>query len=98
MPAKRQHYVPRLLLRRFAIDPGDKKSHLYKLDKRTGRPERVNPINEAVIGHYYRIVMPDGTVLNEADEALDRIETMAAEVIPRLASPHTPSTPTTFSG
>ncbi len=87
MPGKRQHYVPRFLLRRFAIDPADKKSYIYRLEKSTGRPLRVNPLNEAVIGRYYRIVLDDGTVIDAADEALDRIEAMAAEVVPKVADP-----------
>jgi hypothetical protein len=86
VPGKRQHYVPRFMLRRFAIDPADKKSLVFRLDKRTGRNQRVNPVNEAVVGHYYRIVGEDGTVDNTADEVLDRIETMAAEVIAKLTS------------
>lgn len=87
MPGKRQHYVPRFLLRRFAIDPTAKKSYIYKLEKSTGRPLRVNPLNEVVIGRYYRIVLDDGTVIDAADEALDRIEAMAAEVVPEVADP-----------
>jgi len=34
-----------------------------------------------VIGRYYRIVLDDGTVIDAADEALDRIEAMAAEAV-----------------
>jgi hypothetical protein len=51
MPGKRQHYVPKFLIRRFAIDPTNKKSLIVKLEKRTGKPSRVNPLNELVIGH-----------------------------------------------
>jgi hypothetical protein len=84
MPGKRHHYVPRLLLRRFVVDSSAKKLLLYRLDKATGRVVKRDPINEAVIGHYYRITMHDGAVLDEADKAFDRIETMAAESIQRL--------------
>ena len=87
MPGKRQHYVPKFMLRRFAIDPANKSSLIFKLEKSTGRPGRVNPVNELVIGHYYRIILGDGTVMNEADDALTRIETMAAEVVVKLADP-----------
>jgi Protein of unknown function (DUF4238) len=85
VPGKRQHYVPRLLLRRFSIDPSDKKSHVWRLDKRTGQPLRVNPVNEVVVGHYYRMTFDDGTVDDTADETLDRIEGLAATVIANLA-------------
>jgi hypothetical protein len=87
VPGKRQHYVPKFLIRRFAIDPSDKKSLIFKLEKNSGKPSRVNPLNELVIGHYYRIVLGDGTVMNEADIALDHIETMAAEVVVKLPTP-----------
>ncbi len=87
MPGKRQHYVPRFVLRRFAIDPAAKTPHVWRLDKRTGRPNRVNPANEVVVGHYYRMVLEDGTVVDEADELLTRIEDMAAGVIRKLVDP-----------
>lgn len=86
LPGKRQHYVPKFLLRRFAIDATNKKSLVWRLDKKTGKPERVNPVNEVVIGRYYRIVLDDGTVDDTADELLDRIETMATEVIVRMGA------------
>lgn len=87
VPGKRQHYVPRFLLRRFSIDPANKKSLIYRLDKDTGRNRRVNTTNEVVIGHYYRIKHEDGTVDDTADEVLDRIEDMAADVVAKLADP-----------
>ena len=62
MPGKRQHYVPKFMLRRFGVDSDDKRTLIWRLDKKTGRPERVNPINEAVIGRYYRITQNDGTI------------------------------------
>lgn len=40
-----------------------------------------------VVGHYYGMVLDDGTVIDAADEALDRIENMAANVVPKLADP-----------
>jgi hypothetical protein len=86
MPGKRQHYVPRFLLRRFAADPTDPKSRIWRLDKSSGRPQQANINNEAVIGRYYRIVLDDGTVVDEADDVLDRIETLAAEVVAEIAA------------
>lgn len=84
MPGKRQHYVPRFLLRRFSIDPADRRSRIFRLDKKSGRNERVNPTNEAVVGHYYRMVDEQGLAFHQADEALDRIESGAAGVIAKL--------------
>ncbi len=87
MPGKRQHYVPRFQLRRFSVDPSDKKARIYKLEKPSGRPRFVNPENEAVIGHYYRVVTPDGVAHDEADLVLDRFENDAAGVIREIAAP-----------
>jgi hypothetical protein len=84
MPGKRQHYVPLLMLRRFAVDPGDKRSLIYRLDKKSGQPRRVNPRNEAVVGRYYRMVDMDGEVNDEVDALLDAIEGEAARVIAGL--------------
>jgi hypothetical protein len=84
MPGKRQHYIPRVLLRRFAIEPADKRSLIWKLPKSRGGARRVSITNEAVVGRYYRMVLEDGTVVDEADEILDRIENMAKDVIPKL--------------
>ena len=85
MSGKRHHYVPQFLLSRFAPNPD--KPLLARLEKRTGRTRPANPVNEVVIGYYYRVVTPDGTVLTEADDALTIIEDLAAEVIPKLEAP-----------
>jgi hypothetical protein len=85
MTGKRQHYIPRFLQRRFAIDPADKRSLIHWLDLSSGRPERANIANAAVRSRYYRIVRDDGTVDDSADEILDRIESEAAPAIARLA-------------
>lgn len=87
MPGKRQHYIPKFMLRRFGVDPSDKRTLVWRLDKKTGKPERVNPVNEAVIGRYYRVTLPDGSVDDSADEALDAIENEAADVIRRIGEP-----------
>lgn len=85
MPGKRQHYVPKFMLRRFGVDPEDKRTLIWRLDKKTGKPERANPINETVVGRYYRITHDDGSIDDSADEALDAIENDAAKVIRRVA-------------
>jgi Protein of unknown function (DUF4238) len=87
MPGKRQHYVPKFMLRRFGTDPGDKGTLVWRLDKKSGKPERVNPHNEAVIGRYYRMTFADGSADDSADKALDAIENEAADVIRRVAEP-----------
>jgi hypothetical protein len=84
MAGKRQHFVPRLLQRRFAIDPRDRKSLIYRLDLNSGRAEKRNITNTAVRSRYYRIEHEDGSHDDTADELLDRIESEAAPVIARL--------------
>ncbi len=42
-PAKRHHFVPRLLLRRFSPDPSAKNPPLYRLDTRSGKPSPPPP-------------------------------------------------------
>jgi hypothetical protein len=92
VPGKRQHYIPRFMFRRFSINPADKKSHIFRLDKSSGKNGRVNPVNEAVVGHYYRLVDEDGAVDNTADELLDHFETKAADLIKHLGDPtHRPT-------
>jgi hypothetical protein len=83
---KRQHYVPRFLLQRFTANPADRKSFLVRLDKGTGQCRKANPTNEAVVGHYYRLVLDDGTVVNDADAVLTEIENLGAQAIERLAA------------
>ncbi len=81
---KRQHYVPRFLLRRFAIDPKNKKSMLFKLDIETGQPRKANPTNEAVRSYYYRMEKPTGEVDDTADGLLDRFESETAKRLDAL--------------
>jgi hypothetical protein len=83
--AKRHHYVPEFLLRRFNEDPSNRKSLLWRLPtKGPGKPERANPRNEAVIGHYNTFVFEDGRKDGFAEETLSHIDGAAAEAIKQL--------------
>lgn len=85
MPAaKRHHYVPEFLLRRFSEDPSNKKSLLWRLPTKSGKPERANPRNEAVIGHFNTFVFEDGRKDASAEEVLSQIDGAAAEAIKQL--------------
>ncbi len=85
MTGKRQHYIPRFMQRRFALDPRAKSARIYRLELSSGRAEKVNVTNNAVKSRYYRIVREDGSVDDSADEVLDRLESDAAPVIAKLA-------------
>lgn len=82
---KKQHYVPRFLIRRFAVDQTDPASLAYKLDIRTGKPWKVSPASEAKHDWFYRITTDDGEIDDSADELLTRLENDAARVIRSIA-------------
>jgi hypothetical protein len=84
MSGKQQHYLPQFHQRRFGIEPRNKKTWVWRLDKKSGKPEQVDPADEAVIDHYYTVTLEDGTTANHADDVLGRFESDAAPVIERI--------------
>ena len=85
--AKRHHYVPRVLLRRFSSDPEADNPPLWRLDKKSGRPSHTSVANEAVIRHYYRIDEPTPKLTSaSAEQDLARLEAEAAEPIRKLSA------------
>lgn len=84
MPAKKsQHYVPRLLLRRFTVVAGRWKGHIFRLERRTGRVGPAVPRSEAAKNRYYDL--PDDVVGEfQPEDVLERIENDAALVIRRV--------------
>ncbi len=84
---KRQHYVPRFLLRRFAAREGRWQGHVFRLDTKTGRPRPAVPRTEAAKNRYYDL--PDELVGEFPPESiLERIESSAAAAISRLEAGH----------
>jgi hypothetical protein len=89
MPGRQQHFIPQFHQRRFGVEPRRKKTLVWRLDKKTGKPERVRPADEAVIRDYYSVMLDDGTIVNHADDALGRFESDVAPVVERIVSdPH----------
>jgi hypothetical protein len=86
MPGKRQHFIPQFHQRRFGAEPRNKKTLVWRLDKKTGKPERVQPADEAVVEDYYSVQLEDGTIVNHADDVLGRFESDVAPVIERIVS------------
>ena len=81
--ARRHHYVPQFLLRRFCSESGP----LHALDTGTGQPFRVGPRDAAVIKDYYRYELADGTVDNSIEGLLAEVEGQAAEILRKLKTP-----------
>ena len=83
MSGKNQHYLPQ-----FTSGGWDRTAQqedvLWRLDKKTGKPEKVKPAKEAVLDGYYSVTLEDGTVVDEPDEVLGRFESDAAPVIERI--------------
>jgi Protein of unknown function (DUF4238) len=84
MPGKRQHYVSRFHLARFR-DPSDEHGRVWRAGKDDDSLRLVVPRREAAIDNYYRIVLDDGTIRNDADDLLTNIDNAAAPVIVKVA-------------
>lgn len=77
---KRQHYLPRFYLRGFVA--ADECVAVY--DRQTGALRRQKPESTAVVGHFYTMTDEEGRQRFELEKALSEIESLGAEVIPRL--------------
>jgi len=78
--AKRQHYVSRFLLSRFA----DEREQVRTVDKQTGKSFPQNMKNAAVETHFYRIEFGDKLPSNQFEQLLSTCEDSAAVVINRI--------------
>jgi hypothetical protein len=81
--AKRQHFVPQLLLRGFS-DESDDKRPLYQLNTKTGKPQRTSVEAAASRRYFYAITNEDGTRNNRLEGFFARIESHAAPALKRL--------------
>lgn len=81
---KRHHYVPLFLFRRFTAGSTGKRDSVWRLDVKSGRPDKVNPVNEAVEKHLYRVTLSDGSYDLGAEKALSMIEGEAARIVAQL--------------
>jgi hypothetical protein len=84
MAGKRHHYLPRLLLRRFAETSGKREGLVWRLDRVSGQPRPVAPKYEAALPHYYRLEKPDGTTDSRPEDLLASIENAAGLILRRL--------------
>lgn len=84
MAGKRHHYLPRLLLRRFAETSGRREGLVWRLDRVSGQPRPVAPKYEAALPHYYRLEKPDGTTDSRPEDLLASIENATGPILRRL--------------
>jgi hypothetical protein len=90
MAAKKHHYLPQFLIRRFA-QPGPP-PFVWRLDKKSGRTRLVPPKSQAARHQYYRMEVEGAPFGPEfPEQTLSRIESLAAPAITRIASGALPS-------
>jgi len=74
--ARKQHFIPRFLLRRFC---GGKKRQLWVFDKTTGRTFRTNPANVAAARDLYSIEL--GDYVASVEPSLAKLESKWAAIL-----------------
>jgi Protein of unknown function (DUF4238) len=80
---KRQHFVPKFLLRRFAITEGRWRGHIFRLDTRGGPARPAVPRTEAAKNRYYDL--PEELVGEfQPESVLEKIESGAAAALQQL--------------
>ena len=80
---KNQHFVPKLLLRRFSVREGRWQGHVFRLARETGQINPAVPRHEGAETRYYDL--PEDVVGDfQPEELLEQIENGAARSIARL--------------
>ena len=79
--AKRHHFIPQFLLRRF-LAPG--RDRLHQLDVESGRPQAIAPAGAASRRHFYSVVDDEGSRHNKIESFLSIVEGYAADALNRL--------------
>lgn len=92
MPAKRQHYIPKLHLRHFAGDTP--KGQVWTYDAHAGTVRSAIPDNTAVQSHFYSIEADDGSMDTRVEDILALAEGNAAPVYERLLRSEIPKNDT----
>ncbi|HLE99707.1 MAG TPA: DUF4238 domain-containing protein [Gaiellaceae bacterium] len=83
--AKRQHFVPQMLLREFCREK-DGKDWIFQLDITSGQVLRVSPQRAASRRHLYTVVEEDGSRSNQNEGYLALVESHAATALRRFLS------------
>ncbi len=82
--AKRHHYVPEFLLRRFSTNPAEEHPQIYRLDVKTGAISKLSTLNCAVIQHYNRLSAASGLPAGFAEAMLSYAESRAIPLVEKL--------------
>lgn len=82
--AKRHHYVPEFLLRRFSTNPTDEHPPIYRLNVKTGAILPLSTMNCAVIQHYNRLSEASGLPRGFAEAMLAHAEAKATPLVEKL--------------
>jgi hypothetical protein len=77
---KRHHYLPQFYQDNFT----DSQGYLWIYDRNDCEYRRQQPINTAVIGHYYRFEKPNGEFENGIEDYLSAVEGLSRPVIDKL--------------
>jgi hypothetical protein len=79
--AKRHHFIPQFLLRRF-LAPG--KERLFQLDTHTGKPQAIAPADAASRRHFYSVIDEEGVRHAKIESFLSTVESHAANALTRF--------------
>jgi hypothetical protein len=82
--AKRHHYVPEFLLRRFSTNPTEEHPSIWQFNVKTGIPLEISTTNCTVIGQYNRLSPASGLHPGFAEGMLSDIEGQSVPVIEKL--------------
>lgn len=82
--AKRQHTIPIVHLKHFIGN--NPAGQIWTYDGASGEMRSATPENTAVVGDFYSLEQPDGSINTEIEEALSKVESAAAEPYERLVA------------
>src|SRR5258708_13102880 len=83
-PRRRHPYVPRSLMCGFSEAPDAKTPPIWRLDKKTGRPNRGSVDSDAVVRDFYKLKAVPGVEPTKIEKDLAMIEGIAAGHLERL--------------
>ncbi len=82
--AKRHHYVPEFLLRRFSTDHDKEHPPIYRLEIKTGTISKLSTLNCTVIQHYNRLSTASGLPPGFPEAMLSYADSHAAPIIEKF--------------
>ena len=83
-PPRRHHYISQFLMRGFSEAPDAKNPPIWRLEKKTGRPNRSSVDSDAVVRDFYKLKEVPGVEPTKIEKDLAMIEGIAAGHLERL--------------